>query len=94
MGTPLSSAGADDLDAAAILKTEAMLRILKGRTTAEQEAARLQVDAVTVSTWLESTFRAINRALDENLLRSLDPDSRTTAGAPIAPARTRGSKAF
>lgn len=93
MAMPLSSA-ADDFDSAAILKTEAMLRILKGRTTAEQEAARLQVDAVTVSTWLESTFRAINRALDENLMRSLDPDSRTTSGAPIAPARTRGSKAY
>lgn len=94
MGMPLSSAPADDFDPAAILKTEAMLRILKGRTTAEQEAARLQVDAATVGVWLESTFRAISRALDEDLMRSLDPDSRTNAGAPVAPARTRGFKAF
>lgn len=94
MAASFSSVGVDDFDSAAILKTEAMLRILKGRTTAEQEAARLQVDTATVSAWLESTFRAINRALDENLMRSLDSESRTSDGAPVAPARTRGSKAY
>jgi len=94
MATPFFSAAADDFDPTAILKTEAMLRILKGRTTAEQEAARLQVDTATVSAWLESTFRAISRALDENRMRSLDPESRTSDGALLAPARSRGSKPF
>ena len=94
MTASFSSAADGDFAPATILKTEAMLRILKGRTTAEQEAARLQVDAATVGVWLESTFRAIGRALDENLMRSLDPESRTSDGAPTAPARTRGSKPY
>jgi len=94
MGTPISFPADDDFDPAAVLKTEAMLRILKGRTTAEQEAARLQVDTATVSVWLESTFRAISRALDENLMRSLDSASRMSDGSAVAPVRGRGSKAF
>jgi hypothetical protein len=63
---------ADCLELAALLKTEAVLRILKGRTTAEEEAARLQVDIATVATWLESTFRAIDRALDGAMSKGLE----------------------
>lgn len=74
-----SEAGATrSLELAALLKTEAVLRILKGRSTAAEEAARMQVDAATIAVWLDSTFRAISRVLDEGLSRQ-DADSRDPA---------------
>src|SRR5690606_7717216 len=57
---------------AALLKTEAVLRILKGRTTVEQEATRLQVDTRLVADWLESTFRAIWYASEQHRDGPLD----------------------
>ena len=89
------AAMADCLELAALLKTEAVLRILKGRTTAEEEAARMQVDTATVTTWLESTFRALSRALDEGLTRQdIGANRRVAADQPIKRERMRGVKAF
>ena len=81
--SPIASLDADLAQEAALLKAEAVLRILKGRTTVEQEAARLQVDASLIASWLKSTFRAICDASEQNLMRSIraerhrdDPDDR------------------
>ena len=78
----------DPAQEAALLKTEAVLRVLKGRTTVEQEAARLQVDAMLVRGWLESTYRAICYASEQDLMRSTSierhGDGAGTRGAPSA----------
>jgi hypothetical protein len=94
MANPLFRAADRRSAPAAMLKSEAMLRILKGRTTAEQEAVRLQVDVATVRAWLESTFRAITRGPDETLMRSLDSGGPEREGAPLAPARSRGPEPY
>ncbi|HEX2082564.1 MAG TPA: hypothetical protein VHF86_03655 [Xanthomonadaceae bacterium] len=87
-------ASQDDLaQEAALLKAEAVLRILKGRTTVEQEASRLQVDASLVACWLKSTFRAICDAADQNLLRSIQAE-RHRDDADIRAARSGAANAF
>lgn len=55
---------------AAVRRSEAVLRILKNRSTIVDEAVRMSVDVETVVAWLAATYTAIRRALDR------DPESR------------------
>jgi hypothetical protein len=49
----------------AIARSEAVLRILKDRSTVVEEAVRLNVDVDTIGRWLGKAFEAIKRALDD-----------------------------
>lgn len=49
---------------AAVRRSEAVLRILKDRSTLVDEAVRMDVDIETVAGWLSITLAAIGRALD------------------------------
>lgn len=48
----------------AVQRAEAVLRILKNRSTLVDEALRMAVDIETVAEWLAITLAAIGRALD------------------------------
>jgi len=47
-------------------RSEAMLRILKDRSTVVDEAVRMNVDVDTVVDWLSATLAAISCALDRD----------------------------
>jgi hypothetical protein len=49
----------------AVRRSEAVLRILKDRSTLVEEAVRMEVDVETVAGWLATTLVAIGRALAE-----------------------------
>lgn len=49
---------------AAVRRSEAVLRILKDRSTVVDEAVRMNVDVDLVVAWLSATLTAISRALD------------------------------
>jgi len=44
-------------------RSEAVLRILKGRSTPDEEAQRMNVDEATVATWISKTLAALADAL-------------------------------
>jgi transposase-like protein len=44
-------------------RSEAVLRILKGRSTLEEEAERMNVDEATVARWISKTLSALAAAL-------------------------------
>lgn len=49
----------------AIARSEAVLRMMKGRSTAVDEAVRLGVSVDTISTWLDKAFKAVRCVLDD-----------------------------
>jgi hypothetical protein len=51
----------------AMRRAEAVLRILKDRSTLVDEAVRMGVDIETVAAWLAVTLGAIGRALEAEL---------------------------
>jgi hypothetical protein len=65
---------------AAARRSEAMLRILKDRSTVVDEAVRMNVDVDTVVDWLSTTLAAISRALDSDsaATRRVSSDPRVT----------------
>lgn len=64
-----------------VRRAEAVLRILKDRSTLVDEAVRMDVDIETVATWLTVTLAAIGRALDAPVVRGTDarPPTRRMA---------------
>jgi hypothetical protein len=44
-------------------RSEAVLRILKGRSTLDEEAERMNVDEATVARWISKTLTALADAL-------------------------------
>ena len=67
---------------AAMRRSEAVMRILKDRSTIVDEAVRMDVDVDTVVAWLATTLVAISRALDRETVSatgrvSSDPLSRS-----------------
>ena len=73
---------------AAARRSEAMLRILKDRSTVVDEAVRMNVDVDTVVDWLSATLAAISRALDRDSMlatRRLSSEPRVMR-RPIATA--------
>ena len=66
---------------AAVRRSEAVLRILKDRTTIVDEAVRMGVDVDTVVGWLAATSAAISRALEGEstpATRRVSSDPRVT----------------
>ena len=66
---------------AAVRRSEAVLRILKDRTTIVDEAVRMDVDVDTVVGWLAATSAAISRALEAEsapATRRVSSDPRVT----------------
>lgn len=59
-------------------RSEAVLRILKDRSTVVEEAVRMDVDVDTVVAWLAATSVAISRAL----AREAAPAIRRNGGDP------------
>jgi hypothetical protein len=67
--------------ATAVRRSEAVLRILKDRSTIVDEAVRMDVDVDTVVGWLAATLGAISRALDREpapATRRVSSDPRVT----------------
>ena len=65
----------------AVRRSEAVLRILKDRSTIVDEAVRMNVDVDTVVVWLSATLGAISRALDREpapATRRISSDPRVT----------------
>jgi hypothetical protein len=62
---------------AAVRRSEAMLRILKDRSTVVDEAVRMNVDVETVVAWLSATLAAINRALERDVASTAHRHSDT-----------------
>jgi len=65
----------------AVRRSEAVLRILKDRSTIVDEAVRMDVDVDTVVVWLSATLGAISRALDREpaaATRRISSDPRVT----------------
>jgi len=60
----------------AVRRSEAVLRILKDRSTIVDEAVRMNVDVDTVMAWLAATSAAISRALDRDCDRPADRVSK------------------
>ena len=63
---------------AAVRRSEAVLRILKDRSTVVEEAVRMDVDVDTVVAWLAAASVAISRAL----AREPAPAARPHGGDP------------
>lgn len=49
----------------AIARSEAIFRMMKGRSTAVDEAVRFGVSVDTISAWLDRAFEAVRCVLDD-----------------------------
>jgi DNA-directed RNA polymerase specialized sigma24 family protein len=70
MRTYSNSSAKSTLSAYPADRSEAVLRILKGRSTLDEEAERMNVDEATVATWVSKTLTALADALASTSKRS------------------------